>query len=421
MRLLIIFLIFPQIFLSQNKHEHPDHPRGNNSKDQYDALPHYNEACELYANGKIEKAKASLKEAIDISFALTEAQLFLAKIYHEQGKIDSAFLYYNSGIDFAIHQKPHYYFKHFETGMQVEQYHKVKHTLKHFKKYFGKQAEGKYDMNYPYTVDDLQIIEVSLLLVENYQYWQLDRNTLDTLNGENSYIFLKNKLIELGPRSNKLISYKKNKTSSKALKPTIKNAEDIQYFNSGHNAIFTRSGNLYVAEIKGGKLINEKKLPTEINSEKWEGTPFYDISNKLLFFSSSRNGNKDLFVADYSHEENAFTRIQALDRINTTKDEISPVYVNGKFYFSSNGLPGFGGFDLYATEHMTFENKIGYPSDWENLGKPINTGNDETSLQVAPNGINVLKRTSFNGEQNCIRFSKELQRKDLNYNIRMTK
>ena len=129
-------------FLGQTQlpHDNPEHPKGFSQdqylafQDQYLALPYYNEACELFANGHIEKAKASLYEAIETSFALTEAHLFLADIYREQGQLDSAFYFYNSGIDFAIEQKPHYYFYLMETGVELGQYFIMNHNLKNFKK-----------------------------------------------------------------------------------------------------------------------------------------------------------------------------------------------------------------------------------------------------------------------------------------------
>lgn len=36
--------------------------------------------------------------------------------------------------------------------------------------------------------------------------------------------------------------------------------------------------------------------------------------------------------------------------INTPADEITPFYKDGRLVFASDGLPSFGGLDLYSTE-----------------------------------------------------------------------
>jgi tetratricopeptide (TPR) repeat protein len=173
MRVVLVFLYLMCLpVFGQVPHDHPEHPKGNSAA-MYQALPFYNEACELYSNGYIEKAKRSLHEAINISFELTEAQLFLADIYYDQGKIDSAFLYYNSGIDFNIEQKPHYYFKLFESGLQLGQYSFVKHNLGHFKKLYSNiGGEEPYEKEFKYRREDLEFYDAVLSMIYNYHYWK---------------------------------------------------------------------------------------------------------------------------------------------------------------------------------------------------------------------------------------------------------
>ena len=125
---------------AQNIHTEPEHPKGNIAT-QMKALPHYNEACELYKNKNISAAKKSLEEAINISFDLTEAQLFLGLIYYEQGILDSALFCINNGIDFSIDQKEHFYFLVFETALKNGKYDILKHNSSHFSKLYGKHQD----------------------------------------------------------------------------------------------------------------------------------------------------------------------------------------------------------------------------------------------------------------------------------------
>ncbi len=72
------------------------------------------------------------------------------------------------------------------------------------------------------------------------------------------------------------------------------------------------------------------------------------------------------------------------ERINTEEDEMSPfIHFDGRtLYFSSNGRPGMGGFDIYFT-------KLQSDSTWSeprNLGYPVNTWNDETGLVIESGG-----------------------------------
>jgi outer membrane protein OmpA-like peptidoglycan-associated protein len=67
--------------------------------------------------------------------------------------------------------------------------------------------------------------------------------------------------------------------------------------------------------------------------------------------------------------------------INTLYNEDAPyVADNGTLFFSSNGLPGYGGFDIYKT-HLE-DGKWSAP---ENLGQPINSPGDEMYFALTPN------------------------------------
>jgi hypothetical protein len=70
--------------------------------------------------------------------------------------------------------------------------------------------------------------------------------------------------------------------------------------------------------------------------------------------------------------------------INTDGDEMSPfIHFDGRtLYYSSDGRPGMGGFDIYLT-------RMNDDSTWtepRNLGYPINTYNDETGLVIEAGG-----------------------------------
>jgi outer membrane protein OmpA-like peptidoglycan-associated protein len=80
--------------------------------------------------------------------------------------------------------------------------------------------------------------------------------------------------------------------------------------------------------------------------------------------------------------------INAGPNINTPDNEESPfVHFDGKaIYFMRDGKNGLGGYDIYMS-------RKGLDGKWqpaENLGAPINTGNDEGALSVHPGGRTAI-------------------------------
>jgi tetratricopeptide (TPR) repeat protein len=400
MRIYLLFVCLISLnALGQKPHEHPEHPKGT-SATMYLALPFYNEACELYANGKVEKAKKSLHEAINTSFELTEAQLFLADIYYEQGKIDSAFLYYYSGIDFNIEQKPHYYFKLFETGHLLGQYSMMKHNLGHFKKlYSNLGGEGPYEKEYSYKRDDFEFYEAVLTMVYDYKYWKPMAELFHKFDASTIFVSTsKNKPIIQTAKG--VFQLKENfisKKKSKKIKNLPAGTEDLFITSDGNAALYTLTKEnktiLYYSLKKGNKFGKPIAFSNEINSSNWQGTPFLTEDHQFLYYSSNISGNKDIYVAKVNLVTNKMEKPKALSRINTNKDEIAPYInsVNNAFYFSSNGMLGFGGQDLFYCNHYEVIDGSIFPFDAQNFGATYNSHLDEVSLRSYKNKF-VLNR-----------------------------
>ena len=70
-----------------------------------------------------------------------------------------------------------------------------------------------------------------------------------------------------------------------------------------------------------------------------------------------------------------------LKTINTDGRETTPfITANGRFlFFSSDALPGMGGYDVYYSENVN-----GVWGNPVNLGATFNTVNDDTHFQVYP-------------------------------------
>lgn len=127
-------------------------------------------------------------------------------------------------------------------------------------------------------------------------------------------------------------------------------------------------------------------LGANINTEFWESSPSLSPDKNALYFSSNRTGGyggKDLYVS-YRVNGKWMPAENMGPDVNTAGDELAPFIHadNQTLYYTSDGLPGYGGTDIYVMHKMADKN-------WkkpENLGYPINTKENEGSLFVAADG-----------------------------------
>ena len=128
-------------------------------------------------------------------------------------------------------------------------------------------------------------------------------------------------------------------------------------------------------------------LGQNINTEFWESSPSLSPDKNALYFSSNRPGGaggKDLYVSYRAANGKWQPAINLGTVINTKGDEIEPFIHadNRSLYFTSNGLQGYGGLDIFLTRKDA-DDKWKTP---ENLGYPINTIEDEESIFVSSKG-----------------------------------
>ncbi len=128
-----------------------------------------------------------------------------------------------------------------------------------------------------------------------------------------------------------------------------------------------------------------KKLPEPINlsgSSSTQPSIGWDEEQKkfALFFVSDRSGGrggKDVWVSHITWD-GQFETPYSLP-INSTKDDVTPYFdrISQTLYFSSNGMKGVGGFDIFQS------NKIG--DMWapaSNLGRPYNSAYDDLYFTI---------------------------------------
>ncbi len=149
-----------------------------------------------------------------------------------------------------------------------------------------------------------------------------------------------------------------------------------------------KSFDIYISYYTPKGWSEPENLGPNINTEFWESAPSISPDKNALYFTSNRPGGMggaDLYVS-YRQANGKWGPAQNMGPgINTAGDEQAPFIHadNQTLYFTSNGLPGYGGSDLFVIR----KNSKGEWGTPENLGYPINTIENEGSLAVSADGL----------------------------------
>ena len=122
--------------------------------------------------------------------------------------------------------------------------------------------------------------------------------------------------------------------------------------------------------------------------------PFCSTDGSTLFFASDMEGGSggfDIWYANIQADGTTGDPINA-GQINTKEDEQAPFFhsSSGILVFSSNGMQGMGGFDLFTTKM----NESGFKKP-ENMGHPVNSSRDD--IYFFANDKNELLKNAIIG------------------------
>lgn len=108
--------------------------------------------------------------------------------------------------------------------------------------------------------------------------------------------------------------------------------------------------------------------------------PALSVDGNVMVFASNREGSMggmDLYATIY--EDGDWSEpVNLGDAVNSTANEMYPYLdTNNNLYFSSDGIQGYGGYDIYICKFRgnTWDNPI-------NLSKPVNTIYDDVAFSV---------------------------------------
>ncbi|MDR3285901.1 MAG: OmpA family protein [Prevotellaceae bacterium] len=113
------------------------------------------------------------------------------------------------------------------------------------------------------------------------------------------------------------------------------------------------------------------------------GHPYITDDGKRIYFSSvieGGYGGVDLWYVDRDSKGNYGKPVNLGPNVNTKGDDVFPSYIDGVLYFASDGHPGLGGLDLFAS-YLQEDGSFG---EAHNLGAPFNTSWDDFNLVHQP-------------------------------------
>jgi hypothetical protein len=197
---------------------------------------------------------------------------------------------------------------------------------------------------------------------------------------------------------------------------TISSGGDYMYFTGCERPGGFGSCDIYYSSFDGKRWSEPVNAGSPVNTKSWESQPSISADGKMLFLSSNRSGGyggMDIWYFSLNNQGRWGKPKNLGDKINTEVDEMSPfIHFDGKtLYYSSNGLPGMGGFDIYETNMLD-------DSTWtvpQNLGYPINTYNDEMGMVIESGGL-----TAYFSSKRDNAFGKDIFTFDLHESVRPT-
>ena len=200
------------------------------------------------------------------------------------------------------------------------------------------------------------------------------------------------------------------------------NRDGCSIYESRYDPVAKEWGKPIFVEVVNGTrdvIINERgKTRQEPTDDR---QPFITPDGRTLFFVSDRpggQGGNDIWFS--RRVGTGWSEPQNLgNTINTPFNEVTP-FVNrtsDKLFFASEGLPGFGGYDLFMAEGT-----IGAWGQPTNLGSPINTSyNDFGSLWMDLDSTVLFTSDRPNGAgRDDIYWGRRIPRKPVTYDISVT-
>lgn len=178
--------------------------------------------------------------------------------------------------------------------------------------------------------------------------------------------------------------------------------ESVVAISADGNTLYIRrgypTGDIYEVRLGGRKPDKGRKLHKRITKKGDETWITFSPDSTKVWFSSDRKGGYggyDIWMCEAKRRGGWKKPVNAGPAINTPYNEFSPfMFSDGKtLSFSSNGLPGMGGHDIFYTTISGKEYSLPL-----NAGFPVNSAADDFHFSIDPgSGIGWLTSNRMGG------------------------
>ena len=403
----VVFLLGSNIFLFSQQ---------NISKK---AVASYKKAEQSFSLAEYDKAISHCRQALKQEANFAKVYLLLADIYIRKEDKNSASATLQQMMTRNIAIEPYVCLLGAKLEQELGQYENMKSYLEHYETHPNNSHNDHHQFNllkksHEYAVWALQ--NPVSFLPENLgtSVNTADDEYLPCLTADGNTIIFTRRLIEnkdnmtTNEQEDFFVSHRNGEQWTEAIPlgapiNTEYNEGAGTISADGHILIFTacagtgkdygagRKGfgscDLFITFMKNETWTHPQNIGAPINTAQWESMPSLSSDGRTLYFIRADRTKPNSGDIYFSHlqDNNKWTTPKKLpDNINSQGKEHSVfIHPNGHtLYFSSNGHPGMGGFDIFVTEKINDT----LWSDPKNLGYPINTCRDENSILVSGDG-----------------------------------
>lgn len=334
----------------------------------------------------------------------------LGNAHYFNGELDKANKWYTELFAMNEEVEPEYYFRYSQTLKSVGDYKKANQMLETFAQKSGSDLRAK---QYSSEKDYLDLIK------ENSGRYVIETLEINSANSDYGTSFLGNNLVFASNRETKGATAKiqkwTNQPFTKLFSATVDSEGKIgspEEFSSSVDTKFNEATPVFTSDGKtmyftrnnfnNGKKGKDAERVTRLKiykatlkDEKWQDItelpfnndnysvahPALSLDQKTLYFASDMPGTfgqSDIFKVTIN-ADNTFGTPENLGKtINTEGKESFPfISDENQLYFSSDGHPGLGGFDIFVSkiEGKTFIEPV-------NIGAPINGQMDDFAFMI---------------------------------------
>lgn len=362
----------------------------------------YKKGQKQFSSGEYQYAISSFSKILEKDPDNKEANLLVAESYRLSNRIEKSSPYYEKLVEEDATFENYY-----RLAQSYKSQGKLDLALEGFKKAKGLTLDDAYSSE---LTREVAILEKTSKIDDYWPYVELVNYTLLNTPGPDyspiineGYLYFTSSRQATGIYPGTGMPYTKLfRTKADGIKVDVQNIQALPEFQNeaglnqgaiaispdGNTIIYARGNStsnkdlpevhLFVSYFRGGAFTQPIWMPLNEEESWWNSTPAFSPDGSVLYFASNRpggHGGIDLYKATKLANGDFGNPVNLGPEINTPGNEMFPrLMSDGKFFFASDGHPGFGKLDLFVAESSENGTLI------KNLGSKINSVSDDFGI-----------------------------------------